>query len=262
MTGLDEGRLLAYLDGELEPGEHAEVEAWLGESGAARAALEGVRERRSLVGRALAGVDVPVPDLETARARIRARVDASNARSTVADDAGGRRRLAQAAVLVLFLGAAGASAAVPGSPVRAWLASLLDGGEPAPVPAAAVDEASRDDMGVRVRPSDGRLDIDLADVPGEAEVVVRLVDGERGGVYAPRAAFRSGAGRIEATLAGGTDAGGGTDRVRVEIPRAATVATLRVDGALWLRKDGERLDFPGPAALVSADSIVFRDAGG
>ncbi|MGD2069896.1 MAG: hypothetical protein PVI57_14590 [Gemmatimonadota bacterium] len=263
MTSLDEGRLLAYLDGEMEPGQRAEVEAWLGQSGAARAALAGVRERRNLVGRALAGVDVPVPDLETVRARIRARVEVHGTTATAAAAVGGRRRWAQAAALVLFLGAAGASAAVPGSPVRAWLASLLDGGEPsATVPAAAVDEASPDDMGLRVRPSEGRLAIDLAEVPEETEVVVRLVEGERGGVYAPRASFRSGAGRIEATLTGGATAGAGTDRVRVEIPRGATLATLHVDGALWLRKDGERLDFPGPAALVSSDSIVFRDSGG
>jgi hypothetical protein len=257
MSGLDEGRLLAYLDGELEGDDRAEVAAWLDASDEARAALAEVERRRSVVARAVASLETPAPDVEAARARVMRRGSAAR------PGWWSRARLAQAAVLVLLLGAAGVSAAVPGSPLGAWLRSVFTDTPAAPAGAApegvvpeAEAEGPTDEMGLRVRPAAGVLDVALSGVPADREVVVVLVDSDHGAVYAGRATFRSGAGRIEAAV----DAAG-AGPVRVEIPRSVASATLRVDGRVWLRKRGERLDFPGPTARVSSDTMRFGGGG-
>ena len=57
-------------------------------------------------------------------------------------------------------------------------------------------------------------------------------------------------GRIDAALAPGS--------VRIELPRAAARASLTVDGRPYLEKLGERIDYPGPPALVEGPRVRFE----
>lgn len=266
MTDLDEGRLLAYLDDELDPDDRVRLEARLEESASVRETFGDIRRRRDLVADSLDRLPVVEVDMDAARRRMGERTKGGGSDTGTISRRAARRGMAQAAMLVLLLGGAAAAAVIPGSPVRAWLTGAEEEGPPAAgmtaetggVDDAAIDAA--DDVGIRVRPAEGRLEIDLASVPASWEVVVRLVDDAHGAVYAPRATFSSSAGAIGMRTVAGGDAGAGT--VRVEIPRWATAVVLRADGRVLMEKDGERLDFPGPTARVSGDTIRFGGVGG
>lgn len=262
----EDGRLLAYLDGELSASERASVERLLGEDPEARARLEHVRRRARTVELALAGEAVPIPDRGRIRHAVRRQVgEVGRSPEPDLDETGPdrgrgwttRRRLAQAAVLVLLF-AAGASAAVPGTPVHAWLQELLptdpvETGIRSEGVAAEPPEGSAGSrqVGVRVSPAEGRLVVVLTGRDADSEIEVRLVDGPRGGVFASQGTeFSSGAGRIDAELADGP--------VRVEIPSAATEATVRVDGVVYLEKRGAAVELPGPGAETDGDGFLFH----
>ncbi|HEX9887203.1 MAG TPA: hypothetical protein VGA70_11980 [Longimicrobiales bacterium] len=256
MTNPDEGRLLAYLDGELTAGEAESVEAWLREDdGTGRAlALEAIRRCAATVTDLLAHLDLPPP---TARVRgaLPRRAGASR------DGRSGSHWLrrsgwAQAAALVLLFAGAGA-AAMPGSPVRAFIARALAGEdsrglvatEDSTSPAAVVE-----DVGVRVESAAGRLEIVLSGVPDGTPLAVTLVEGELAAVYAPAGTrFQSGDGRIVAAV----DATASGASLRVEIPRGTTLASLEVNGRMYLVKDGDRLDLPGPSGDRTETEIRF-----
>lgn len=248
MVEIGEGRLRAYLDGELTEAERSDVESWLEGDADARAALEELRERGRLVREALALDPAPVPDMTEMRRRIRARLEAPHA--TEAGGPGGfRPGLAKAAALVLLL-AAGASAAVPGSPIRSWLDSAFADGEGAR-PAVAATATVADEVGVRVAPADGRLVVVLSATASDDLLEIRLVDTDRGGVFAGMGTrFQSGEGRIEADATSGA--------VRVEIPRSARVATVRVGGVVYFEKRGERIELPGPEPVLAGDVYRFQ----
>lgn len=246
----DEGRLLAYLDDELGAEERREVERWLREVPGAAAELEAVRRRNELVTATLARVPVRIADPDRVRERLRERVAEPVGRTPVRRRSWQNRSgLAQAAVLVLFL-AAGAAAAVPGSPVREWLGDAFDGREPTDeVAVTAGTDEGRDHPGVRIRPVEGRLLVVLTGLRG-GDLEVKLVDEDRGAVYAPPGSrFRSGDGRVEVDVEGGP--------VRVELPRAAREASVRVDGLVYVEKRGERVEFPGPEGKVETDIYRF-----
>lgn len=246
----DEGRLLAYLDDELGAEERGEVERWLREVSGAAAELEAVRQRNEVVTATLARTLIPLPDTARVRERLRERLGKPVVRASFWRRSWQNRSgLAQAAVLVLLL-AAGAAAAVPGSPVREWLGDAFDGREPADeVAVTHGTEESRDDPGVRVRPVEGRLVVVLTGLR-EGDLEVKLVDEDRGAVYAPPGSrFRSGDGRVEVDVEAGP--------VRVELPRAALEATVRVDGLVYVEKRGERVEFPGPEGDVDTDIYRF-----
>ena len=166
-----------------------------------------------------------------------------------------RRDLAKAAGLVLAFAAA-ASAAIPGSPVRSWL-----GGEtgaeasaedvrvpPAPSPVAPPPE----EVGVRLAAAaDGSLTVSVVGLAPGGQVRVRLVDEEVSGVFAAEGArFRTSAGRVEAVVPG--------SYVRIELSRALATAAVEVDGALYLRKTGERLELAGPVPDSTDAEISFQ----
>ncbi|MBA4158204.1 MAG: hypothetical protein H0X65_12100, partial [Gemmatimonadetes bacterium] len=187
------------------------------------------------------------------------------------EHAGRRRRAGRSTAMlrraaILLLGSTAVlSATVPGSPLRDWLANDRGAAGPtatavhepvaAPATAPAAESAEAAPAGISVRPLEGRMRVVLtAPAPG-SRIRVRLHDGERVGVWAAgvaaRARFRSGPERIEVD-------GAGPGEIRVEIPRAAREVTLEVDGQVYLRKQGEDLRFPGPAADTAGPEIVFE----
>lgn len=280
---LDEGALRALLDGELAIPDRDAVLRHLEACERCTRAAEEQRTLSLAASRALASLDVPV-DLDAARAALAHRTAGGTVPVTRATPAPGepcvaprgeapwppmarlrtsifsrrltRPLLARTAVVVLALGGAVASA-LPGSPVRAWLAAgwelavraLGPGPAPAPVvaPASTAPEA-----GVRVAPSAGRLRI-LLTSPAGIQVLVRFTDGEVAGVYAGAGArFRTAPGLVDAAVSG--------PEVRVEIPRGVPAATVEVNGRVFLRKAGDRLQLLGPGADTSGAEIRFRAA--
>lgn len=259
MTHLHEGRLRAWLDGEIPEAEVQEIERWLRDDPVARQALDGLRARDRRVSELLRRLDVAPPT-----ARVRAAVEAERsrvARRTPAPPSARRipgRRLAQAAILVLLLAGA-ASAAIPGSPVRDLLTGLFGPdagpGEAALPTSVEAPEDRADPAGeeasVRVAPRDGRVRVELTGLPRGAEVRVVLVSGPRAAVYGPAGTeWETGTGWVRAELPGGP--------VRVELPRDVGAADLLVDGRVYMFKRGDRMDLRVPAADSSATEIRFR----
>jgi hypothetical protein len=254
----NEGRLQEYLDGELRPEERAEVESHLARCEACASELGALRAATSLFGASVATLDTPV-DVEQARWRLEGRRRRSRSGARFASRAMGR------AAVLLLASAAVLSATVSGSPVRAWLAGLLDGSAheetiaPAPTTAPVALDAPAADAaaGVSVIPLDGRMHVVFLDPAEGVRLRVRLHDGDGVGVWADGhatgARFHTAPDRIEVEGVRGGE-------VRVEIPRASDEVTLEVGGRVYLRKLGERLTFPGPPADTTGPEILF-DAG-
>lgn len=266
MNHLHDGTLRALLDGELAGGEREAALEHLGGCAQCNLALEEARTVGATVSQALRALDAPA-ELDRARAALRRRLaERSGRRARLG--AGPRWRtlpfqvagvpLARAAGVVLLLTGVVASA-VPGSPVREWVAAGWeravralggDGGKSAaPLPAAVSPE--RPEAGVRVAPAGGRLRVLLIGVPAGAEIRVQLTDEGVAGVYAGGGSrFRTAPGLMEAMVTG--------PNVRIEIPRGVPQASLEVDGRPFLRKIGERLELLGPERDSAGAEIRFR----
>ena len=139
--------------------------------------------------------------------------------------------------------AAVAGAAVPGSPVRAWIndaltrAGLLEEPQRAAAPASpaevpAVPRDATESTALAIDPVAGRVRIVLKNVKPEAEVSVRVIDGPRAIVeasgLAAKARFRTGSGSLELSgIEGGT--------IVVQIPRLVTDGIVEQDGKVIYR---------------------------
>ncbi|MGQ0815407.1 MAG: anti-sigma factor family protein [Gemmatimonadota bacterium] len=236
MAHIDEGTLQAYLDDEV--GARADIEAHLSACGTCAAELERLRSASRLFASVFHNADVQAPALPAFAAVRRAHIQ------PIARPRVPRMPLTRAALL-LFGFAAVASATIPGSPVRGWLAGALRGvgglpdqPEPAaivtdsPASAGAVEEGS-DAAALSIEPVAGRIRIILTNVSPETNVRVRLIDGGRALVEtsgeASRARFRTGPGRIELI-------GVGKGEVVVEIPAAVTDALVAADGKVLFER--------------------------
>lgn len=256
---LDDGTLLALLDGELEAREAARVRAALEAEPELAARLAALEADAALVSESLLLLDAPPPAARSAEVLPFRRPDP--ARSAPA-----RRRphvgWARAASITLLI-AAGAAAGLPGSPVRGWLRlgwdRLAGGPEPASVPTAAAPEAAAPALdapaGIRIEPDLGRLRLVLRDVAGGTPVEVAFVaSGSAGAFVTGEARFQAGEGRIDVTAP--------TGPVRLEVPATATELVLVVDGVTWLTRTGERVEVAGPVVERSEDGVRFVVGGG
>jgi hypothetical protein len=248
MTHLDEGRLLAVRDAESRD-EH------LAACAQCRDTLADLRSRSQVVSGALAALDGPT-DLETARARIRARVAELSAGRAGGVSLPSRRRttfwsLSRAAGLLLVT-AAGLSA-LPGSPVRTWVTNVLAPGAPTPDVEALTAPASgaAESPGIRLSVARGPLRVVVSGAQAATEIRVRWVPGNEAAVFGPVGSrFTSGEGRLEARVSSGA--------VRIELPRGVVPVSLEVGGRIYLRSTDAGLDLPGPVTEQSASEIVFR----
>ena len=156
-----------------------------------------------------------------------------------------RVRLAWAAGFAIAIALGGIAYALPGSPLRAWIAALANGNGfggarievPAPAPVSAPEMA-----GVSVPPGE-RLVISFLHARAGAQVRIGWSDGAEVEVRAPRgaASFESAAGTLRID-----------DRepvtYEVRIPRAAPEIELEAEGASLFHKVGERVTGPAPDA--------------
>lgn len=234
MMHVEEGVLQAYLDDEVATGTRADIDRHLHSCSACADELNRLRGASLLFATALRESDVAAPTL-AAQARF-AGVPRFQPQFATPRP---RRAFARAALFVVGLGAV-ASAAVPGSPVRAWLndaltrAGLLDEPQSAAAPATpteapAVERGSVESTALAIDPVDGRVRIVLRNVNAATNVSVQTVENGRAVVeasgIAAKARFRTGAGLLEVDgIQGGS--------IVVQIPRGATRATVEQDGKI------------------------------
>ena len=234
MMHVEEGVLQAYLDGEVTAGARAEIDKHLQSCSACTVQLQQLRSASLLFAHAIKQGDVAAPMLAAEVQLVAAR---KFERKIPAPSVRPRRALARAAMFVVGL-AAIASAAVPGSPVRAWIstaltrAGLLDDPQSSAGP-VATDEAPAVERGTPERtvffiePVDGRVRIVLSKVKPNATVNVQPTDAGRVEVEvsgaAAKAHFESTAGRLAITgVEGGT--------VLVKVPGTVADAIVEQDG--------------------------------
>lgn len=256
----NDGHLLAWLDGELEPQEETGVRDHIESCVECRGRADSLRRESEGLSRALLVFDEQAAGL----------ADPGPLPVVAALDARGRRRLrrtswslARAAGLILV--AAGAAAAlVPGSPVRAWLESLGEDDRsvvvaPA-VPAAGLKTPSTAAIeptaaGISVEPEAGSLVIDLQGFGRDSNVHVRLTGARRATVRVegtpevPR--FVTGPGTLEVI-------GAREGEIWVELPRSARDAVVLVDGEDAVRIEDGHLVTLWPVQDSLREDVVFR----
>lgn len=232
MTHVAEGVLQAYLDQEVTADARTDIDQHLQACSLCTAELDRLRTAAQVFARAIRETDVVAPML-AAQARL-ARTPRLQPQFAAPKP---RRALARAAMFVVGLGAV-ASAAVPGSPVRAWISDaltrvgLLSEPQSAAAPAlpeAPVAEGLPETTALAIDPADGRVRIILRNVAPDVSVAVQTVDQPRAVVEATgeaaQARFRTGLGLLEVVgIRGGS--------VVVQIPSGVTSATVERDGRI------------------------------
>lgn len=240
MMHLDDGVLIAFADNALAPPERAETAEHVLACRECRKRLDELNDASETLASALALLDAP-HDAERARRALESRLAGQrtswNARSFV-----------RAAGLILVL-AAGASAAVPGSPVRTWIRAVIT---PEPVleaPARTLDTTSA----VSIAPVNGRIEIAVLDPDAGTTLRVRSVDEEQATVTVPQPAapprFRTSPGRIEVQGVSGV--------VEIDVPRSAEHVSILVNDEPYVEGSGATL-----RATVTAETrdgeLMFR----
>ena len=259
MSHPDEGRLRALLDSELPTEAADQIRTHIASCSACDERLRRAEETEVLATALLNAIDVPAP-LERARADFAERrgEELSPTRAPVRAPVRAwfrRADLAKAALLLLGFSSAVAAAVHPASPLRQWLT-----GGPRTVesvaPATDIGPTARGaprEVGVRVAVVPVGVRISLTGVPAGTVLDVLWVAEGTAAVYATEGTtFVTSAaeGRIEAAVAAGP--------IRIELPLGATRASLVVDGRVYLEKTGERIDYPGPPALVEGARVSFQ----
>ncbi|HET9984660.1 MAG TPA: hypothetical protein VFQ38_13780 [Longimicrobiales bacterium] len=256
-------RLRAFAEPGSPPAPRGRTASHLAECSRCRDTLAWIRAVR-----AAAAEPAPAAAPAGAWARIAARVEAGETvlLPAAGPDAGSARRRAlrpamlRAAGLVLAVAAA-ASAAVPGSPLRAWVARLWPSRPtlPSAVPPARVHPAAAPPAApaptiLFVRPLDGAVSISVVAPDPTLRLRIRVSDGAEVEVRATGAAagarFRSGPGRLAVS-----DAGPG--ELSITLPRRARAVTVEVDGGAYLLKQGSRIRVLAPAADTAGTELVL-----
>lgn len=243
MTHLDEATLVALRDREevsTEAARHAASCAWCAD------ALEDATVRESRIAGMLSSLDVDEMDREAARVAVRARLDELLQRRSAGRPWWRPAHLGRAAAVLLV--AAGAVAALPGSPVRQWISDPVVTDIPAEVEETVAQEAEPSAVTVPVEPEGLQILVSSLGPLSELEVV--WIGGAAARVEAPAGSrFTYASGRVEALVAGG--------RVRVELPRTGGPLQLEVDGTPYLTRSADQLRVEGPVGDRSDERILF-----
>jgi hypothetical protein len=284
----DEGLIRAFLDDELTDAEARDFRQHLADCSECNAELELQATAEAQVSEGLRLLDEgslggvsslsEASLLDQARGRVLARVqgaDGAGAPSEGAPRPPGRTRspwllpgsLLKAASIALLFTAVAASA-LPGSPVREWIAQGWQALTGADEPGADVQDAgtapgdnllfpgmAAPETGTRIAPSGGGIELALYNLQDDAEIRVLWVREEQAGIYAGESTrFRSEEGRLEAH----SPPGG----VRVEIPTSLSRVLLTVDGRVLLRKTASGVEIVGTVQRQTPREVVFGPGSG
>lgn len=248
MTHLDDGTLQAFLDDELPPAERAGVAEHLLACEHCKASGEELTRANALFSQSVSLLDVAPPATRPAGGTLGRRARA------------GTSSFVKAAGLVLAVAAA-ASAAVPGSPVREWVAQVVGSDRgPAdtpeatgPAPEATAPTPAPVPAGVSIRPAAGRVLVSLSGLEG---TVIRLgpAAGDQASISIMGAqrdpVFRTGSGRVEVRNGVGGE-------LRVWLPLSVEGARLEVDGTLYAETRGGALQLHVPSDTAGGE-IIWR----
>lgn len=265
MNHIDEGTLLALLDGELSEEEGSRVEAHVEACEACATSLAELREASDRLEAALALLDRPAP-AEVSAWTVRQRAAARRM-------AFPRRALLRAAAMVLGFAAVG-SAAIPNSPVRTWVAaawrhgvSALSGGEdPAPAVATAAGDVTPEtasaptpEAGLVVQPERRRVVVSIESPAPDLVARVRVVSDARVAVRArgeaASARFRTAPGRLDVVSPG-------SGELVIEVPASQIDVTLEVNGRVLVSKRGPELTVAGARVEVRPGEEIVVDLTG
>jgi hypothetical protein len=236
---LNEEQVQRMLGGELPPVAEAVLEEHVAGCPKCRDRVAAAERDQREVHALLGVVDHPPP-----------RLDYSVLVAGAARRDAARRRWA--AGILLALGLTGAAYAAPGSPLRSWLATVLDrvgpgGSGGSSDPSVSVIKAVPDPVqpaeagaGIAVTPGPSLL-IEISRPPGGGQASVSLTDGPQVVVKAPSgsASFTS---EVDRLLVEPKDS---SVTLEIEIPRTAPRVEIRVGPDRVFLKDGPRLSTTG-----------------
>ena len=253
MSHFTEGVLQAYLDDEVAADARVQVSAHVSDCANCAARLQELRELNASFASAMGSLDArTITTVSLADLRKRAAKESWRDRW-----AGSRRYLTRAAVLILGV----TVAAVPGSPVRAWLAETwndLTQDEPVAAPPVQepplTPEPTPPPTGFTVHPRAGTIQVMLESLAPGTVVRVVLTDSNRAFVEASggstTAKFRTSTGQAVIT-------GGDQGEIRISVPRAVN-GTVELNGRPLVVKQGEELRFVGTGESQRvADGVGF-----
>ncbi|MCZ0935500.1 MAG: hypothetical protein OXJ54_09990 [Gemmatimonadetes bacterium] len=229
---VDDGALLALLDGELTTAERKSVEERVAACPDSAARLDKMRfaSRRATAALDLLSVPESRREMPAALREAARRAPASIAGARARRWARLSRRSVAVAAGITLLVAAGAYA-VPGSPVRGW----VDGGIDVVAAWIAGDPQVAGDAGpsrVSVDPRDGAVRIMVVGGHEGMRLTIELSDEETATVEARDASFHVEPGVIEVA--------GAADEIRVTLPRNAAAGSVVIDESEVVRlEDGE-----------------------
>jgi anti-sigma factor RsiW len=271
MNHAGEGLLQAYIDGEVTGPAAADLSAHVGACAVCDTELRELRRASEIFHGAMARLDAAAP--RAAAPRVPTRVA-----EPVIDLAGERARrapalgrfaagsLARAAALVLLV-AGGATAMIPGSPLRRWIGQGLDRiaavfAQPevvapaaTPSPAAPVQPTFVPGAEMSIQPANGGVQVYVQASEGDGRLTVRFADAELARVQTDSSAhavtFRNSTGRMDILNLGVSDA-------ILTLPGSLEHAEVSINGAVVLRKEGDAVRVTGPAVRHTPQEIVFR----
>lgn len=229
---LDIDRIQRLLHGELTPGDDGTARAHAAACAECSTLLSAAEREEQEVTRLLGAIDHPVPHLSVEQLLARGR-------------SGRIASLARAAAVVLLVSTAGVALAMPGSPLRAWIANLVqrDSTDPRPSPEAPSGTAAQgipqreSTAGIAITPGLSLL-IEFTSLQPAGEAIVTVGDDvTEVVVVAPAGLARFTA--ADDRLLIDTDSVPGLFEIR--IPRAAPHIRIRWAGTLVFEKNGMRL---------------------
>ncbi|MEE8594833.1 MAG: zf-HC2 domain-containing protein [Gemmatimonadota bacterium] len=246
-----EQTLLAYLDRELPFDERSTVREHVQVCVECSRMLDELAAATRSFADAISALDVPAPALL-------APIPAAATITPLRRRRASRRPLLAAALIIIFV--AGAGAAIPGSPLREWLArsvELVTGGpseEPSDPTTPVSGQRAGSPAAVSVRPLDGLVRIIITQPAPETTIRVRLLDGGTASVWSVEGRYRTAPGEIEVL-------GAGPGEVVILLPRTVPSAEVELDGRLVATKEGSDFRLLIPAADSSDAEVSFQVGG-
>ena len=267
MTDLREGRIQAFLDGELDEQGRIRLLEEMERDPAFAAAVDRQRQRAAEVEAALDRAfseGTSESDLDQAWERVSVAASAGveagrpllELSSTTGESTVGRPRrftasLAKAAALLLFATGVGA-ATVPGSPIRTWIADWYGPVEQDPAITSTEMADGPETVGLRLPATTGGLEVSVSG-PLTSPLSVSWTDGEELEVVAATGTrFATSRGRIEVSQVHGP--------IEVRVPRQLSELSLVVDGEPYLRKTGEDVEILRAGVDSLPAEFVFTPA--
>jgi hypothetical protein len=257
MSHASEGKLQAYLDGELTAAERSTVGSHVESCAQCAADLQSLKNVNAEVHAALALIEHPVPAAKAPSARP---IEFAPKRRSLVREI--PRQFLRAAVVLLAI-AGVVSAAIPGSPLFRWIADFLtDEPEvpvvqpptPAPAPSTTASAPAEPNF-IELEPTNDRIRVSLISPSPDMELHVVQVDAQGRIIFDEKSASNQwGKSQDQYTV---NKVGPGILTIR--IPRSVATASVEVDGKTWWIREGGVLRTDGPVYSQQGDTeVVFR----